>query len=231
MPTKPHFNDLYKRRIDELLGADSKDLDRIEEEFNRKWTPEEWFQNIKKRWYFHELSGYMFSETQSYFIHPDERIPIEQVDKIDTHKFCTPPRGNKYGCVDGCPYCAEEGKLEYSTIQQGIESLNHFPHIQDARKILEEEREKARRGTRTTDLTKINKNVDDPFAIPTATPITTDLTAEGKHPLFKLLKGQVFWIWDHRHLHLQEFLKTQGRCCFNHCIGEPKKWNALMPIW
>jgi hypothetical protein len=216
---KVNINDLYKRRVKELVGEDTKELDRIEEEFNRKWTEEEWFQQIKKRWYFHELSWYMFEESERYTKKCDH--PMAELSYTDNPYFCTPV----HGCIEDCPFHAKEGKLEYSVIQQGIEGLNHFPHIKDARKILEEERAKAKR----TNLAKLNKKVDNnpSFAIP-----PPELTEQqSKHPLFKLLKGQVFWIWDHRHLHLQEWLRTQGKCCFNHCIGEPIKWGAPMPIW
>jgi hypothetical protein len=48
--------------------------------------------------------------------------------------------------------------------------------------------------------------------------------------LFALLKDKPFWIWD-RHEHLLQYLKTQGKCCFNHIIGEPKKRGVLHPLY
>jgi len=34
-----------------------------------------------------------------------------------------------------------------------------------------------------------------------------------------ILKGNVFWQWDKEHT--QEYLKTNGQCCFNHVIDLP----------
>ena len=37
-----------------------------------------------------------------------------------------------------------------------------------------------------------------------------------------ILLGKKFWLED-KQLHKQEFVKTNGLCCFNHCIGLPVK--------
>jgi hypothetical protein len=47
---------------------------------------------------------------------------------------------------------------------------------------------------------------------------------------FAQFKGLEFWIWD-PHEHLLAFMKTQGKCCFNHVIGEPKKQGRLQPLF
>ncbi len=211
---KLNINDLYKRRVNELVSGDTKELDRIEQEFNRKWTEEEWFSQLKRRWYFHELSWYMLEETERYTKKCDHEMV--ELSYVDNPYFCTPI----HGCLEDCFYHGEEGKIEYSRIQKAIEDFNHFPGLLEARKKLEEEKAKAQEG-----LKEFNKRVvDDPLAIPKS-------TERKKHSIFKLLEGKLFWIWPHKHLHLQEFLMTQGKCCFNHIIGEPKKHGALMPIW
>jgi hypothetical protein len=47
---------------------------------------------------------------------------------------------------------------------------------------------------------------------------------------FAQCKDKPFWIWD-PHEHLLQFLKTQGKCCFNHLIGEPQKYGRLQPLF
>lgn len=42
--------------------------------------------------------------------------------------------------------------------------------------------------------------------------------------------GKPFWIWD-QDKHNQEFIKTVGRCCFNHIISMPTKNNKEYPIF
>jgi hypothetical protein len=47
---------------------------------------------------------------------------------------------------------------------------------------------------------------------------------------FEQFKDKEFWIWN-PHEHLLAFLKTQGKCCFNHIIGEPEKWGRPQPLF
>ena len=45
-----------------------------------------------------------------------------------------------------------------------------------------------------------------------------------------ILKGKVFWHWD-KEQHTQEYLKTNGQCCFNHVVGLPTKDNNECPLF
>jgi hypothetical protein len=44
------------------------------------------------------------------------------------------------------------------------------------------------------------------------------------------LKGKVFWHWD-KEQHTQEYLKTNGQCCFNHIVGLPQKDKREYPLF
>ena len=45
-----------------------------------------------------------------------------------------------------------------------------------------------------------------------------------------ILKGKVFWYWD-KEQHTQEYLKTNGKCCFNHIVGLPQKDKKEYPLF
>src|SRR6476619_7714871 len=45
-----------------------------------------------------------------------------------------------------------------------------------------------------------------------------------------ILKGKVFWYWD-KEQHTQEYLKTNGQCCFNHICGLPTKDGKEYPLF
>ena len=45
-----------------------------------------------------------------------------------------------------------------------------------------------------------------------------------------ILKGKVFWLWD-KEQHTQEYLKTNGKCCFNHIVGLPQKDKKEYPLF
>lgn len=45
-----------------------------------------------------------------------------------------------------------------------------------------------------------------------------------------LLKDKPFWLWDKQE-HRQEFIKTEGQCCFNHIIGLPVKDKKEHPLY
>jgi hypothetical protein len=47
---------------------------------------------------------------------------------------------------------------------------------------------------------------------------------------FEVPRGKPFWIWDVKQ-HKQEDIRTKGRCCFNHCIGLPKKGGSERPFY
>src|SRR6476659_8426458 len=44
------------------------------------------------------------------------------------------------------------------------------------------------------------------------------------------LKGKVFWYWD-KEQHTQEYLRTNGQCCFNHIVGLPTKDGKEYPLF
>ena len=44
------------------------------------------------------------------------------------------------------------------------------------------------------------------------------------------LRGLPFWIWD-KEQHTQEYLKTNGQCCFNHVCGLPTKDKKEYPLF
>jgi hypothetical protein len=45
-----------------------------------------------------------------------------------------------------------------------------------------------------------------------------------------ILEGKPFWVWD-RQNHKQEFLNTNGNCCFNHIVGLPVKDKHEYPMF
>jgi len=45
-----------------------------------------------------------------------------------------------------------------------------------------------------------------------------------------ILNGKPFWIND-KHEHKQEFIRTNGNCCFNHIVGLPVKNNIQHPMY
>jgi hypothetical protein len=48
--------------------------------------------------------------------------------------------------------------------------------------------------------------------------------------LFQRLQGKPFWIWNIEE-HKQEYIKTNGDCCFNHIIGLPQKDGIDKPLY
>jgi hypothetical protein len=47
---------------------------------------------------------------------------------------------------------------------------------------------------------------------------------------FSIFRGKPFWICD-KEIHKEEFIKTNGNCCFNHIIGLPVKNGKEYPIF
>ena len=45
-----------------------------------------------------------------------------------------------------------------------------------------------------------------------------------------ILKGKVFWHWD-KERHTQEYIRTNGQCCFNHVVGLPQKDKKEYPLF
>ena len=57
-----------------------------------------------------------------------------------------------------------------------------------------------------------------------------DITARTQDQALEILRGKSFWIWDEGK-HKDEFIKTNGQCCFNHIISLPVKNNQTFPIF
>ena len=45
-----------------------------------------------------------------------------------------------------------------------------------------------------------------------------------------ILKGKVFWYWD-KEQHTQEYVKTNGQCCFSHICGLLTKDGREYPLF
>lgn len=45
-----------------------------------------------------------------------------------------------------------------------------------------------------------------------------------------ILKNKPFWIWD-KTKHREEFIKTNGQCCFNDIVGRPLKDGREYPLF
>jgi hypothetical protein len=45
-----------------------------------------------------------------------------------------------------------------------------------------------------------------------------------------ILKGKVFWHRDKQH-HREEYIRTNGHCCFQHVVGLPTKDNREYPLF
>ena len=45
-----------------------------------------------------------------------------------------------------------------------------------------------------------------------------------------ILRGLPFWIWD-KEQHTQEYIRTNGQCCFNHVCGLPTKDKEQYPMF
>jgi hypothetical protein len=51
-----------------------------------------------------------------------------------------------------------------------------------------------------------------------------------KPELIKSVEGKPFWIWS-QEVHRAEYIKTKGRCCWNHIIGLPVKDKRKHPMY
>ena len=108
---KPSFSELYSRRARELLGDDYKTAAVESVDLDKKWTPEEWYQEIKKRWYFHPTSWYM--------IEASILEELTQEEKLQTCNGWT-------GCIPQCRFYAPEGTITEEERQRNIASLTKY---------------------------------------------------------------------------------------------------------
>jgi hypothetical protein len=59
----------------------------------------------------------------------------------------------------------------------------------------------------------------------------TNSISEGyQEQVLSILKGKPFWIWDEKE-HEQEYVKTDGICCFNDICGRPIKDKREYPLF
>jgi hypothetical protein len=59
----------------------------------------------------------------------------------------------------------------------------------------------------------------------------TNSISEGyQEQVLSILRGKLFWIWDEKE-HEQEYVKTDGLCCFNDICGRPTKDKREMPMF
>ena len=45
-----------------------------------------------------------------------------------------------------------------------------------------------------------------------------------------VLRGLPFWLWDQQQ-HIEEYIRTNGQCCFNHVFGLPTKDKKEFPLF
>jgi hypothetical protein len=76
---------------------------------DEKWSPERWYAELRKRWYFHDSSWYMRQALSA------EKLSEEEM-KIGCNGFT--------GCIEGCRFFPEEGRVEEGEIQRIIQTLS-----------------------------------------------------------------------------------------------------------
>lgn len=193
--------------LERLDAAEAKK--EVKEEKERKWTPEEWYQELKRRWYFHNTSWYM-------------RL-------LNGHdgKGCTLWNG----CIPECAFYEKEGRLEEREIEEAIQGLARHPSL----KMMPHEHhpDDEREGQHKNK--KKEEEQHQQYTKSSSREMASSVSKEEEKQrtmkeYFDEFKGKEFWIWN-RHLHLLQFLRTQGKCCFNHMIGEPEKYDRPMPLF
>jgi len=106
---KSDSNETLKKLLNDLEAAETINEDKVEQ--NKKWTPEEWYQQIKKRWYFHGSSWYMRQALRA------DRLSDEEM-RFGCNGFT--------GCIPKCRFYPEEGRMEEDELQKNIQSLSEF---------------------------------------------------------------------------------------------------------
>ena len=59
--------------------------------------------------------------------------------------------------------------------------------------------------------------------------VSLEITQEQSR-VFERLENKPLWIWNIEE-HKQEYIKTNGDCCFNHIIGLPQKDGIDKPLY
>ena len=57
------------------------------------------------------------------------------------------------------------------------------------------------------------------------------ITTKGyQEQVFSILKDKPFYLWDEQQ-HTEEYIRTNGQCCFNHIVGLPTKDKREYPLF
>jgi hypothetical protein len=107
---KSDGNDVaLKKLLNDLDIAETINQKQVEQ--NEKWTPERWYQELKKRWYFHGSSWYMRWALL-------KRQLTEEEMKIGCNGY--------NGCIPECRFYPPEGRVEEDELQRSIQSLTEY---------------------------------------------------------------------------------------------------------
>jgi hypothetical protein len=60
--------------------------------------------------------------------------------------------------------------------------------------------------------------------------VSLETATQQQSNLAERLQNKPFWIWNVEE-HRQEYIKTNGECCFNHIIGLPQRAGQYMPMY
>jgi len=102
---------------DESITEFNKRLAAAEAKFNPdteeepRWSSEKWYQELRKRWYFHPRSWYMIQASMP------RKLTSEEI-KISCNGF--------NGCVQQCRFFPPEGRIEPEELVRIIESLEKY---------------------------------------------------------------------------------------------------------
>jgi|SRR5215216_1455386 len=106
---KSDDNNTLKKLLNDLNIAEA--IEEKEIDYNKKWTPEEWYQQLKKRWYFHGSSWYM------------RRATLKR--ELSAEEMKTGCNGVS-GCISECPFFPPEGRIGEAYLQYTIRSLEEY---------------------------------------------------------------------------------------------------------
>jgi len=92
-----------------LMGAEEKVAAAVTTTNTESWSPEELYQQLRARWYFHPYSWFMLQYT----------IDLRPEEYKMTCNGVT-------GCIKECRFYEPEGRIEPAELQRMIESLEKF---------------------------------------------------------------------------------------------------------
>lgn len=106
---KSDSNEALKKLLNDLDIVET--INQQQAEQNEKWTPERWYQELKKRWYFHGSSWYM-----------RQALRADKLSEEEMNFGCN----GFTGCIPECRFYAQEGRFEEDELQYNIQSLTEF---------------------------------------------------------------------------------------------------------